>query len=161
MLRAFAWFRPLQIILDWYHLVQKCKQQLSLALQGRQVRNATLERLSPLLWHGCVTQAVALLRDIPSEQVKDQQALEQLVNYFERHRCEIPCYAVRKQLGLCNSSQAGEKANDLVVSARQKHNGMSWREQGSASLASLAALVKNQEHSRWFGSRTLRFELAA
>jgi hypothetical protein len=38
----------------------------------------------------------------------------------------IPVYAVRRQLGLRNSSNRGEKANDLLVAARQKHNGMSW-----------------------------------
>ena len=160
ILRAFAWFTPLQIVLDWYHLMEKCKQQLSLALKGRDIRNTVLERLRPPLWHGCVTQAVTALRDIPADQIKDQNALDRLINYLERHRPIIPCYAVRKQLGLCNSSQAGEKANDLVVADRQKHKGMSWREQGSTALASLAALVKNQEYSRWFSSRTVAFSFA-
>lgn len=160
ILHAFAWFAPLQIVLDWYHLMEKCQQQLSLALKGREVRNAVLERLRSLLWHGCVTQAVAALQAIPPEQVKDPSALEKLVNYLERNRSFIPCYAVRKRLGLCNSSQAGEKANDLVVAARQKHNGMSWRERGSMALASLTTLVKNGEYSRWFSSRTLAFSFA-
>ncbi|MFN3761754.1 MAG: hypothetical protein ACK4WK_00955 [Anaerolineae bacterium] len=160
ILHAFAWFAPLQMILDWYHLMEKCQQQLSLALKGREVRNAVLERLRSLLWHGCVTQAVAALQGIPPEQVKEPSALEKLVNYLERNRSFIPCYAVRKRLGLCNSSQAGEKANDLVVAARQKHNGMSWRERGSMALASLTTLVKNGEYSRWFSSRTLAFSFA-
>lgn len=161
ILQAFAWFAPLQIILDWYHLIEKCKQQLSLALKGRDLRNAVLDRLRPRLWHGCVTQAVAVLRTIPADQIKDQQALDKLIEYLERHRTFIPCYAARKQLGLCNSSQAGEKANDLVVAHRQKHNGMSWRERGSTALASLTALVKNGEGLRWFSMQTLAFSFAA
>jgi hypothetical protein len=51
----------------------------------------------------------------------------------------IPCYALRKAFGLCNSSAIGEKINDLIVSNRQKHNGMSWSKKGSLALASLTA----------------------
>ena len=144
ILSAFSWFAPLQIILDWYHLMEKCRQQLSLALKGRGVRNAVLRRLSRLLWYGCVSSAITTLQEILPEYVKDPAALDKLIGYLERNRPFIPCYAVRKKLGLCNSSQAGEKANDLVVSARQKHNGMSWRERGSAALASISALVQNR-----------------
>jgi len=160
ILSAFAWFAPLQIILDWYHLMEKCKLQLSLAMKGRLLRNQALARLCPLLWHGCVSQAIAVLREVPSDEVKDQAALEQLIAYLERNRSSIPCYAVRKKLGLRNSSQAGEKANDLVVSTRQKHNGMSWRSPGSMALASITALVCNHEHSRWFSTQTLAFAFA-
>jgi hypothetical protein len=162
ILQAFAWFAPLQIILDWYHLMEKCKQQLSLALTGRDVRNTVLDCLRPLLWHGCVTRAVAVLREISPDQIKDQDqgALDKLVNYLERNRLMIPCYAVRKQLGLCNSSQAGEKANDLVVADRQKHNGMSWRERGAMALAALTALAKNGESSRWFSTQRLAFSFS-
>jgi hypothetical protein len=161
ILQAFAWFAPLQVILDWYHLMEKCKQQLSLAMKGRALRNTVLTQLRPLLWHGCVDQAIIALRDIPLDQVKDCGALDKLIGYFERNQSSIPCYAVRKKLGLCNSSQAGEKANDLVVSTRQKHNGMSWRSRGSTALTSITALVKNREYSRWFSTQTLAFSFAA
>ena len=161
ILLAFAWFAPLQIILDWYHLLEKCKQQLSLALKGRSIRNTVLSSLRPLLWHGCLTQAIVTLRGIPADQIKDQAALDKLIGYFERNRSSIPCYAVRKKLGLRNSSQAGEKANDLVVSSRQKHNGMSWCPRGSTALASITTLVKNREHLRWFSNQTLAFSFAA
>jgi len=161
ILQAFAWFAPLQIVLDWYHLMEKCKLQLSLAMKGRALRNAVLTRLRPLLWHGCVGQAIAALRNIPPDQIKDQAALDKLIGYFERNQSSIPCYAVRKKLGLRNSSQAGEKANDLVVSSRQKHNGMSWRSHGSTALASITALVKNREYSRRFSTQTLAFSFAA
>jgi len=35
------------------------------------------------------------------------------------------------------------KANDLIVSGRQKDNGMSWSKTGSVTLASLTALKRN------------------
>jgi hypothetical protein len=89
------------------------------------------------------------------------QALEGLTGYLERNRSHIPCYAVRKRLGLRNSSNRGEKANDLVVSARQKHKGMSWSKGGSTALATLTALVSNDNHSLWFENRVVDFRLAA
>ena len=57
----------------------------------------------------------------------------------------IPCYALRKKLRLRNSSAIGEKMNDLIVSSRQKHSGMSWSKSGSFSLAALTAAKLNGE----------------
>jgi hypothetical protein len=161
ILRAFAWFKPVQLILDWYHLAERCKQQLSLALQGRTVRNAVLARLFPCLWHGCVDRAIAVLQSIEPTNIKNQEALTDLMGYLERNRPYLPCYAVRKRLGLRNSSNRGEKANDLVVSDRQKHNGMSWSRCGSVALAAITALVRNQEYKRWFQTGTLALSFAA
>ena len=77
------------------------------------------------------------------------------------HKSYIPCYAVRKELGLCNSSAIGEKMNDLVVSERQKHNGMSWSKSGSVSLATITALKRNKENDKWFKEKEFDFKLAA
>jgi len=154
---AFAWFPALQIILDWYHLEKRCKEQLSLALKGRLIRNALLAQLLPCLWHGCVDRAIALLQAVEPTQIKNQAELETLIDYLQRNRPYLPCYSVRKQLGLRNSSNLGEKANDLIVSDRQKHNGMSWSKPGSAALAAVSALVRNQEYKRWFQTGSLSF----
>ena len=52
ILCAFSWWGSLQLILDWYHLEKRCKEVLSLALKGREIRNTTLEKLRPfaLAW---------------------------------------------------------------------------------------------------------------
>jgi len=121
------------------------------------IRNAVLEQLLPCLWHGCVDRAIAVLQTIEPAKIKNQEALTNLIGYLERNRPYLPCYAVRKRLGLCNSSNRGEKANDLVVSDRQKHNGMSWSRRGSVALATVTTLVRNQEYMRWFQTRTLSF----
>ena len=156
---AFSWFTPLQLILDWYHLVEKCKKQLSLALNNRQMRNQVLEKLLNWLWHGLIEPASDYLKTIEDVHIKNPGALEKLMGYFERNRDFIPCYSVRKRLGLRNSSNIGEKSNDLLVSDRQKHNGMSWSKQGSASLAAITALVRNRESHRWFTSEDINFKL--
>ncbi len=128
-----------------------------MALKGRVIRNALLEQLRPLLWHGCVDRAIALLQAVEPAKIKNQQTLDTLIGYLKRNRPYIPCYEARKRLGLRNSSNRGEKANDLVVSDRQKHNGMSWSKPGSVALAALTALVRNREYNRWFQTATLSF----
>jgi hypothetical protein len=161
ILSAFAWLTSFQIVLDWFHLDKRCKEQLSLALKGREMRNALLEELLPCLWNGCVDRAIALLQSVEPAKVKNPKALADLIGYLERNRPYLPCYSVRKHLGLCNSSNQGEKANDLVVSDRQKHNGMSWSKPGSVALAAITALVRNQEYKRWFHTGTLSFAFSA
>ncbi len=142
-------WRKIRLILDGFHLAEKCKVQLSLALKGRKIRNAVLDDVMPLLWLGRIDDAIARLRAILPKDIKDAASLEKLVGYFERNRSHIPCYALREALGLRNSSNAGEKANDLCVASRQKHNGMSWSGDGSAALASTTALVRNHELRAW------------
>jgi hypothetical protein len=161
IVRVFAWQGTLQILLDWHHLVKKCKEGLSSALNSRHVRNAVLKEVVRKLWYGNIDAAIAYLRKVDPKHIKATEAIERLVGYLERNRLHIPCYAVRRRLGLRNSSNRGEKANDLVVSARQKHNGMSWSKVGSAALATLSALVRNDNHGRWFEKRTVDFRLAA
>jgi len=156
----FAWFGPLQLILDWYHLEKKCKEQLSLAMHGREFRNQLLDQVRPLLWLGCVDRAMSELRAVDPAQIKNQDELDKLIDYLHRHQAAIPCYAVRQKLGLRNSSNRGEKSNDLLVSARQKHNGMSWSPTGSVALAALTALVRNHEYTQWFQARSIPFSFA-
>ena len=64
-------------------------------------------------------------------------------------------------MGLCNSSAIGEKMNDLIVSKRQKHNGMSWSKDGSIALASITAIKRNSEYKKWFEEKELEYKLAA
>ena len=117
-------------------------------MNSRHVRNEVLKELLALLWYGNIDAAIAYLHHINSKHVKSNEAIDKLVGYFERNRRCIPCYAARKKLGLRNSSNQGEKANDRVVSTRQKHNGMSWSQQGSSALATLRALVCNDNHGQ-------------
>lgn len=161
ILKCFNWCKNIGIILDWYHLEKKCKEQLSMAMKGRIIRNDTLARLLPLLWNGLTDNAIALLEEMEPSQIKNESVLEKLVQYLHRNKPYIPCYAIRKQLGLRNSSNIGEKMNDLIVSERQKHNGMSWSKPGSVALASLTALKTNRETKNWFEKNELEFKLVA
>ncbi len=160
ILLVFSWFKNISILLDWYHLEKKCKEELSRAMKGRLFRNHVLNRLTFLLWYGLVDEAIVVLKNVNPDWIKNPEAMAKLIKSFERNRPYIPCYAVRKELGLRNSSNIGEKMNDLVVSDRQKHNGMSWSRSGSVALASLTALIRNNEHEMWFENGDVEFRLA-
>jgi len=158
---GFAWLKSFGLILDWYHLKKKCEMELSLALKGSQIRNEVLELILPQLWLGKIDTAIKMLRDISESNLKKGKDTETLIGYFERNRAFIPCYALRKKLNLRNSSNRGEKENDLIVADRQKHNGMSWSKDGSVSLATVTALHKNKGQKNWFKNGTLEFKLVA
>ncbi len=159
--KRFSWYKNIGIILDWYHLEKKCKEQLSIALKGRFIRNEVLDNLKPLLWYGLIDKAMVYLEKIDKDSIKEMDTLDKLIKYLRRNKPYIPCYAARKALGLCNSSAIGEKMNDLVVSSRQKHNGMSWSKAGSVGLATITALKRNKESDKWFETKDLDFKLAA
>jgi len=114
-----------------------------------------------LLWYGMIDKAIEYLSNLDEDLIKNKGALERLIKYIERNRPYIPCYEIRKRLGLCNSSNRGEKSNDLIVSDRQKHNGMSWSKRGSVALTTLSALKRNREYKKWFEEGDLEFKLAA
>jgi hypothetical protein len=71
-----------------------------------------------------VDGAIKLMASADPEKIKQKDHLKNLTDYLNRVRECIPCHALRKELGLRNSSNKGEKSNDLVVASRQKHNGM-------------------------------------
>ena len=159
VLEYFSWYTNKAVILDWYHLHKKCKERLSMALNGRDTRHAVLQDLMPLLWHGLVDQAIAYLKSLPEAEMKNEDELIHLVQYLAKNRPMIPVYAVRRELGLRNASNRAEKANDLLVAERQKHNGMSWSSSGSVALASVTALKHNREYHKWFRERKIAFTL--
>ncbi len=161
ILKAFSWYLNIGIILDWYHLRKKCKEKLSMAMRGREFRNKVLEQLMPILWYGLTDKAIAFLNETSTSLIKNQKAMSELISYLQRKKAYIPCYEIRKKLGLKNSSAIAEKMNDLVVAERQKNNGMSWSKEGSVALATLTALKRNGESRKWFDEKELDYRLVA
>ena len=157
----FSWHRHLSLLLDWFHLVKKFKEDLSLACKGREIRNRHLKQLLTLLWFGLVDKAQVYLAAIPATDIKDIKAIARLSAYLERNRKWIPCYAMRSKLRLPNSSNPVERCNNLVTAKRQKHQGMSWSENGSYALTALNAVTANNATQQWVENRTIPFVLVA
>ena len=149
ILTFFGWHPAVSLILDWYHVVKKFKELLSMAMRGRELRNAQAKTLLRMLWYGMVDEAITHLRSIESSQIKDQKQIEILIGYLERNRSWIPNYALRRRLDLGNSSNPAERTCNLVASQRQKKNGMSWSTAGSQALSALACVVLNDRTRKW------------
>lgn len=149
--QEFFGFRQHTLILDWYHLDHKCYQMLSSALKcGKKVKeekDRTVYTLQSILWTGNVSAALEYIAGIDQKLVKSQQAIDSLVGYITRKQENIPCYALRKGLGLHNSSNPVEKENDLIVAKRQKGRGMAWSVDGSAALATITVAGQNKERA--------------
>lgn len=156
--KYFSWTRY-KIVLDWHHLIKKCEQRLSMGIKGSNNRNMVLDKVNSYLWVGKVDLAIQHLRNLDKSIIKNEKEIESLIDYFTRNGSYIPCYALRNLLGLRNSSNPVEKANDLLVSNRQKDNGSSWSKDGSVSLATVTALKVNDEMDNWIKKRELRFSL--
>ncbi len=157
ILRFFSWHPHLTLLLDWFHVVKKFKEDLSLACKGREIRNRHLKKLLTLLWFGLIDKAQAYLVAMTATDIKDDQAIARLIAYLERNRQWIPCYAMRSKLGLPNSSNPAERCNNWVTARRQKHHGMSGSEKGSYALTSLAAVTLNNATRQWIENRTIPF----
>jgi len=147
-----------KIILDWFHLTEKLEQRLSSGMKNYKLRHIFEDEIiKPLLWYGNVAGAIASLKNIPTGDIRSEESITKLIDYLTRNEKYIPCYAMRHELGLRNSSNRVEKSNDLIVSSRQKNRGMSWSYEGSRGLASVTAAWKNDELNTWCMDKKVRF----
>jgi Uncharacterised protein family (UPF0236) len=154
-----TWFESLGIslkamILCWWHLRKRCYEQMSSAGGPKDRRRAFEKDLLGQLWEGKVDSAIELLRGT-LEWVRNPAAVEELITYLEKRRAYIPNYQQRQQAGLWIASTRVEKYNDWAVSARCKHQGMSWSPQGVLALAALEAARRNGELDDWRRDRAL------
>ena len=153
-------FLNFKIILDWYHLEKKFYEQMGMALRGAKIKNEFLkDKLLPCLWFGNVDRAIEELRNIDVKMVRNTSVITYLIGYLERVREYIPCYAMRRKLGLRNSSGIGEKCNDITVAKRQKHNGMSWSDSGSIAFGAVAAVTYNRQIENWLTNHDISLDL--
>ena len=147
------WFEGLGVqggtmIVCWWHLVKRVQQDLSRACRGREHRRAVESAVLGALWQGRVAEALEVLRS-RSGEMKNGEALEELIGYLEARHPYLPDYEARRRAGLWIASNRVEKFNDWSVSIRCKHRGMEWTEAGVVALASLEAARRNGELPVW------------
>jgi hypothetical protein len=154
-----TWFEGLGIsfkamILCWWHLRKRCYESMSSAGGPKDRRRAFEKELLGRLWNGEVDGAIELLRGV-REWVRNPASVEELIAYLEKRRAYLPNDEQRQRAGLWIASTRVEKANDWMVSARCKHQGMSWSPQGVLALAALEAARRNGELDEWRRDRVL------
>ena len=133
--------QPLTIILDWYHLRNKCAELMSMIARNKTEKAAHLRTLLAHLWQGQTQQALAYLRTQVVARYPDK--LAELLTYLDKHASEIIDYQRRQQVGKPIGSGRMEKGIDLTVAQRQKRKGMSWSDLGSHALALLKTVELN------------------
>ncbi len=155
-------FRQYTIILDWLHLEKKCNEFLSMGIKGSKDEKQRIKKeLASILWTGRHQNAICYLESLKKSQVRNAVKIEELKDYIRRKSPNLTCYALRHELNLRISSNRVEKANDLVVAARQKHNGMSWSKNGSGALAVITVTVINGELDRWMTKHRIDYRMAS
>jgi hypothetical protein len=131
-----------QLILDWYHCRKRCYELSSCLGLGRVAKTHLLGRLLVFLWRGQVDEALAWLETYRS-QAKNTDKLDDLIAYLTKRRASIPTYKARRAQRQYIGSAHVEKANDLIVARRQKHQGLHWSLETSHALAALRTLLLN------------------
>ena len=165
LVKEYFGFRPYSYFLDWYHLRKKCYELFSMALYGGKAnkeRNAAIRyEFFKRLWAGNVDDALSYLERLDKTYIKSPSFFEAIKEYIgESKREHIYSYALRKELGLINSSNRCEKLNDVIVGERCKDNSISWSLEGSLHMAQIKIIFHNQEDvdGKWFLDHEAKYQ---
>ena len=172
------------IYLDLFHATHKLYEVLSMAIKSvrvvdpqgdhkyyergpktGEIRKAVMTSLSRLyarraasiLYVGNIPGLISYLENIDPAVIANKEALEKLIAYFEGKGIYATCYALRRRLGLRNSSNQVELSNNRNTSVRQKHRHMTWNVVGSGAVVSLKTLELNGESDKWYRTSTFTF----
>ena len=137
-----------QLRLDWYHLCKKCRELACMFCHGRASKKDLLKPLFVHLWNGDVCAAVGLLEAYRAT-ARNMDALDELIRTLQEREAFIPNYRANRRECHYIGSGLVEKANDLLVSQRQKGQGMHWSLQTSDALAALQTLLLNGGWDRY------------
>lgn len=134
---------------------------LTMALAGglkNKERNEEIRyHFDKRLFAGNIEEAKGYLDDLDPSTIKNPGKIEELKKYLDSKSYGIYPYAVRKEMGVINSSNQGEKCNDLVVAQRCKHNGMSWTGSGLTGMRNINLIILNNE-TAWYETHTLSYK---
>jgi hypothetical protein len=130
-------------ILCWYHLCKRVCSDLSGLGVSKEERKKHQYEILGCLWQGNVTNVIVLLKELlPRCRVRTR--VEGLIDYLIRKQSWIADYESRHELGLWIASTRVEKWNDIAVSERCNHRGMSWTETGVMAMALKARQIKRK-----------------
>lgn len=130
-------------LLCWYHLCKRVCNALSGLGFQKEEREKWQKEILGRLWKGKVSETLEILKMLlPRCRVRSR--IEELMDYLVRKRSWIGDYESRYAEGLWIASTRVEKWNDVAVSERCKHRGMSWTESGVLAMAIHASAKKRE-----------------
>ncbi len=110
-------------------------------------------QLTRRLWSGDVPAALQVI-EREHARARPSSNLRRFAEYLRARQGYIPSYSERQQAGQYIGSGQAEKANDLLVTCRQKGRGMHWGADWCDALAALQTVRLNQEWDRyWIAER--------
>lgn len=176
---------PHAFYMDYYHLEERLKETFSRAfkpgkivddsvtpeyfkngkVKKKSVQKITrskyyLRMLISMIWTGNTPLAKAWLESMKnSKELKSggESAIESAIQYLNRKEDRFPCYILRAQLGLRNTSNSVEIANNTLVARRQKNNGTAWCPSGSFACSAATCIFINEESENYFTRSVIRF----
>jgi len=140
------------MILDWWHLRQKCAELGSRICRGHLAKERFLLQVQRRLWRGDVDGACAYV-EAYRPQARNTERLEELLAYLRARREFLPNYRQRYTSRQYIGSGHTEKFNDLLVARRQKGAGRHWSQETSDALAALRTLLLNGGWNRYWQQR--------
>ena len=173
--------------MDYYHLKERMSEIFSRVFKAGKIVDDTVEpeyfkngkvkkssikmitrsqyylrELISILWAGNAQEAKTWLENLKhSSELKPKgcNALDEAIGYLERKGNRIPCYHLRKILGLRNTSNSVEIANNILVARRQKKKGCSWAVDGSFACSEITCIFANEEAESYFNNGGIAFSL--
>ena len=173
------------VFIDYYHVTERITELFSGAFKPGKVRDDTVEpeyfkngkvkkgsikmmtrsqyyvrEFMSMIWFGNVGDALEWLDEIKNScDIKPGglSKIDSAITYINNKRDRMTCFAMRKHLGLRNSSNQVEIANNNIVAHRQKRNGLSWNDTGSFACSQMTAVFKNHEAEGFFEKGILSF----
>jgi hypothetical protein len=147
-------WRPVQRILDWFHISMRFEHVLQRLRGLRNTERATADALLARvesakwrLWHGRAADCLEQLKTVlpqTSDELKTRVA--ELIAYLGRNRERLVDYGTRHRSGLPISTSMAESAVESVVGDRFKKNRkMRWTPKGANALLHIRVANLNDE----------------
>jgi hypothetical protein len=130
-------------ILCWYHLCKRVYEGLSGLGMSKEERKKWEREILGHLWRGEHGLAIWKLWGLRSV-AKNAKRIDDLMGYLLRKKRQLANYAERHARGEWIASTRVEKWNDVAVSQRCKHHGMSWTQSGVLAVAAYAENIKQK-----------------
>ena len=177
---------PHTILMDYYHVSERITELFSSTFKPGKIvddtqepeyfKNGRVKKQSvkkitrsqyyarmfmSMIWYGNIDDALAWLERMKeSDELKPVVGItkiESVITYINNKRDRMTCFATRKLLGLRNSSNQVEIANNTMVAHRQKRNGLSWSDEGSFACSQNTMIFKNHESEDFFKKGVINF----
>lgn len=147
------YFPQARYVLDWWHLKENVKRCLRDTVNNRRKRWRLGKQLLSLLWRGRWGAALKVLDQMLIQQKSSQDKVLALRKYIRNNTGGIIDYKAIRQAGYYISSSVVEKAADIIVARRQKHQGMIWSRKGADAIAVLRTIVLNEKWDEYWQER--------